>query len=141
MTRDEFLKFLENFPGRKELEETGEPNREDFAEYDFVALARTLKKVRWKLFPGKEEELWVKLLVFLDLVNYRCACETFPHFYLELQDIVSKEIVRKYSQEITDKFNDFLEENGNGGICLDPEGMLMGELASFLKAGERLFDL
>ncbi len=63
MNNQDLLKILESFPGKKVLKKS-KPTEIEIPKVDFLEISKYIKEEEPKLTLGKEEDLWVKYIVF-----------------------------------------------------------------------------
>ena len=145
MKKEEFLELLEAFPGKEELMK-GAPNPPDYRKHDFLEIAKDIKRsrMRIRLDLGKDEDLWCKLLSFLEIANW-FILGWDDSLAIREEYVMTKKSLRIGKELIVPKYNEFLKENskkkiyGNFQPCITMQGMLMEELTKLFQSGRSLF--
>lgn len=137
MTKSDFLKLLESFPGKEELKK-GEPRPEDFTKYDYVRIGKEIKENPLQLNPEYNEDLWIKIIVFLEfqfLAVTEFGTTEMDELALDEADILSAEAL-DLSKEIGSRFRSWSDDIGS----YTASGIMLDELVKFVQEGQNLFD-
>ena len=133
LTRSEFLKLLESFPGKAELARATsvEALRKEFAYVNFEKIAKQVNLKSFKLNLPDDENVWYKFMSFLVL-----ATENEVEVYGQESLLHTSE---KVAERIIDKFNEkfHMGQNIICGFC----GIELNELIEFAKSGEEILFL
>lgn len=137
MKESDFLKILESFPGKEEFKK-GVPVPDDFVDYDYVGIGKELKENPLNLNPGTDEDLWLRILMFMEcqfLAVSEFGTVEMDELALDETDILSAE-AQELSKEIGTRFRQWSEDVGS----YTASGIMMDELYSFIKAEQSFFD-
>lgn len=131
MKNNDFLKILESFPGKEELKERI-PNRLEFPDMDFLAIAKQIREEKPQLFLGKNEDMWVQYIVLENFAMENLARKNLEEEIWNTADILSPKSIRS-SRKICEKFNQFLED---GSQVLTVAAIGLDELHKFLQEND-----
>ena len=142
MTKSDFLKILESFPGRNELQR-GKPQYLEFAFFDFERIANEIKRSKLNIDLGKNEDVWIRFLTFLDISNWYITDQensTLDRLVLNEEDILDEKSLR-ISKNLADQYIYFRDKNAKekGDLIETASGILLQELTDFVQAGKRFY--
>lgn len=139
MKKSDFLKILETFPGKEELVRGVQPNRlKAMQQHDFMKIAEELEKAKLNLDLGKDEDLWIKFISFMDEIEKFLVEKESTMCLLEERLLSSNS--QGISEEIANKFNIFwLERYSKSPNCLQASGIMLEGLKTFLKERKSFF--
>lgn len=138
MNKDDFLKILEDFPGREELAKA-EPEQltMKYSYVNFSELGRKINK-RLNLSLKRNEELWFKLLAFAAI-----AADLWEDYMVDMpksDDILSYGSLNE-AEIIKQKFNERFEPFSHDIISDVIGGITLQELIEFAKSDESLLQI
>ena len=132
MTTEEFKKILESFPGKEDLKKQA-PNNLEFANYDFVQISIDIKKSRICLDMRNDEDLWCRVLSFLEIANWYILKADDRLCLLE-DDVMNYKSLKISKDEIAPKLQEKMKVKLHSAA-----GIMLAELHTFLKNGNNLF--
>lgn len=131
MTKSDFLRILESFPGKIELRSCSEQELLSKFEYlKFDGIVRDFNKFK-KLTLPKNEEVWFKFVSFMVLATEVRATEEFPIPKADLS-----QASERIADRIVSKFNEKFHHSLN--IIQEIGGIELSELIRFSQSGENL---
>lgn len=131
LKNSDFLKILESFPGKMELQrsESMELLVLEQAYIDFDKLFQKMKKRSFQLNIPRNEEIWFKFLSFMVISMEYEEDTPITKDFLKLTS-------RRTAEMICDKFNQMF--HGGQKVISDIGGITSTELIEFAKSGEAL---
>lgn len=102
---NDFLKILETFPGKEELQKRI-PTREEFSNLDFLEISKKIRAEKPQLRLGKNEDLWVQYVVLENFAMGDLVSRNLEGEIWDEEEILSLQSI-KTSRQIRKKFFDF----------------------------------
>lgn len=130
MTKSDFLKILESFPGKLELRNSSvECLALKYSYIKFSKFVRDFNKFQKLNLPKNNEEIWFKFLAFLLIATELADDNTMPEADLSANS-------KRIADRIIGKFNAKFHASKN--IIQDIGGITLDELIKFAQSGEDL---
>lgn len=133
MSKSEFLKILESFPGKAEIAQatSAEALRKEYAYVNFEKVTKQINLKSFKINLPDDENVWYKFISFLVL-----ATENEYEVYGQESLLHTSASV---AERIIDKFNQKFHRGQKTicGFC----GIELNELIEFAKSGEKILFL
>lgn len=125
---NDFLKILETFPGKEELQKRI-PRRVEFSNLDFLKVSKKIRAEKPQLDLGENEDLWVRYIVLENFAMDDLVSRNLEGEIWDEEEILSPKSI-KTSLRICHKFNQFL--TGDAEV-LAAAAIELDELHDFLQ--------
>ena len=135
MTKEEFLKILEAFPGKKELTKKV-PNSLEFANYDFMQIRKEIYRSRTKirLDITQDEDLLCKVYSFLEIANWYII-DVDETKCIDEKAVLTEKSLSFLEKRLLPKLDEFFERRNSISV----QGFMISEISEFLNSGRTLY--
>ena len=107
MKNNDFLKILETFPGKEELQKKI-PTRVEFSNLDFLEVSKKIREEKPQLDLGQNEDLWIRYIVLENFAMDDLGSKNLEGEIWDEEDILSPQSIET-SHQISKKISHSLK--------------------------------